>query len=419
VNTARATTETEAATSEETSAKDRAMSAWEWIQNSRLFRVNKRYGTARGALLAGGISFSALFSIFAALALGWTAFTLTLGGNEELRDTVIESVNDAMPGIIQTTGPDGQTTDGLVTPDQLMVSTAFNLGSIIAIVVLLWTASSVMNNLRLSIQAMFGITQPPENFVKGRLVKPIVGFVTLALAVLVTAAASIAVNTLGSQVLDLLGIEGTTGTYLLRGGTLLASFLIDMAVFILLIAFTASVRAPRRDLLTGAAIGALGSGVLRLLGTSAVGSIDDPLLASFAAIGTLLLWVNLLARLMLYVSAYVANPPLPEVADDPDEVRFNERPNYITESVPETKQWPHQSITGVIDVDPDRNPEVVAEREREEREEAEAGTNPGGLIGNVRERRVRKLEKKAAEARAELDADTRAAYLRYGPRDKR
>jgi membrane protein len=412
VNTARATTETEAATSEETSAKDRAMSAWEWIQNSRLFRVNKRYGTARGALLAGGISFSALFSIFAALALGWTAFTLTLGGNEELRDTVIESVNDAMPGIIQTTGPDGQTTDGLVTPDQLMVSTAFNLGSIIAIVVLLWTASSVMNNLRLSIQAMFGITQPPENFVKGRLVKPIVGFVTLALAVLVTAAASIAVNTLGSQVLDLLGIEGTTGTYLLRGGTLLASFLIDMAVF-------ASVRAPRRDLLTGAAIGALGSGVLRLLGTSAVGSIDDPLLASFAAIGTLLLWVNLLARLMLYVSAYVANPPLPEVADDPDEVRFNERPNYITESVPETKQWPHQSITGVIDVDPDRNPEVVAEREREEREEAEAGTNPGGLIGNVRERRVRKLEKKAAEARAELDADTRAAYLRYGPREKR
>ena len=393
---------------------DRAMTVWEKVQNSRLFRVNKRYGTARGALLAGGISFSALFSIFAALALGWTAFTLTLGGNDELRETVIGAVNDAMPGIIST--PEA---DGLVSPDQLMVSTALNPGSIIAVGVLLWTASSVMNNLRLSIQAMFGITQPPENFLKGRLLKPIVGFVTLAVAVLVTAVASIMVNTLGSQVLDLLGIEGRTGTYLLRGGTLLASFLIDMAVFVMLIRFTASVRAPRRDLLSGAAIGALGSGVLRLLGTSAVGAVDDPLLASFAAIGTLLLWVNLLARLMLYVSAYIANPPLPEVADDPDELRFNERPNYITESVPETKQWPHQSITGVIDVDPDRNPEVVAERERQEREKAEAGPNPGGLIGNVRERRVRRLEEKASAARAQLDADTRAAYDRYGPRDER
>ncbi|MGO1582358.1 MAG: YihY/virulence factor BrkB family protein [Actinomycetaceae bacterium] len=394
--------------------KDRALAAWEWFQQSRLWRANKRYGTARGAMLAGGIAYSALFSIFAALAIGWTIFSSLMGGNDELRTTVIDAVNDAMPGII-----DDGSNGGLVSPDQLVVSTALNPASIIAFAVLLWTASSVMNNLRLAIQAMFGINAPPENFILGRLARPITGFVVLALAVLTTAIASIMVNTIGSTVLEAIGIEGQTGQWLLRIGTLVASFVIDALVFVMLISFTASVKPPRKDVLVGAAIGAVGSGVLRSLGTTAVGAVDNPLLAGFAAIATLLLWVNLLARLMLYVSAFIANPPLPQLAEAAEEVHFTERPNYITESVPETKEWPHQQITGVIDVDPSLNPDVVEAREREEREAEEMGDHPGGIVGSLRERRVRKLEEKAASARAELDADTREAYKKYGPQDER
>ncbi|MGC5615658.1 YihY/virulence factor BrkB family protein [Georgenia sp. Z1491] len=394
--------------------KDRALAAWGWIQQSRLWRANQRYGTARGAMLAGGIAYSALFSIFAALAIGWTIFSRIMGGNAELQQTVIDAVNDALPGII-----DDGSNGGLISPDQLVVSTALNPASIIAFLVLLWTASSVMSNLRLCIQAMFGINAPPENFLVGRLARPIAGFFVLALAVLATAIASIAVNTIGETLLSAIGVEGSTGQWLLRIGTLAASFVVDAAVFIMLISFTASVRAPRKDLLLGAAIGAVGSGVLRALGTTAVGAVDNPLLAGFAAIATLLLWVNLLARLMLYVSAFIANPPLPQRAEEPEEVHFTERPNYITESVPETKEWPHQQITGVIDVDPSLHPDAVAAREREERLAEEMGTNPGGVLGSLRERRVRRLEEKAERARAELDADTRRTYRRYGPRSER
>src|SRR5699024_174273 len=123
-------------------------------------------------------------------------------------------------------------------------------------------------------------------FLLGRLARPVAGFVVLALAVLTTAVASIMVNTIGGTVLEAIGVEGQAGQWLLRIGTLVASFLVDALVIIMLISFTASVRPPRKDLLAGAAIGAVGSGVLRALGTSAVGAVDNPLLAGFAAIAT-------------------------------------------------------------------------------------------------------------------------------------
>src|SRR5690625_2377315 len=40
------------------------------------------------------------------------------------------------------------------------------------------------------------------------------------------------------------------------------------------------------------------------------------LFRSCAVIITLLLWVNIMARIMLYTAAWIANPPLPNDADD-------------------------------------------------------------------------------------------------------
>ena len=82
----------------------------------------------------------------------------------------------------------------------------------------------------------------------------------------------------------------------------------------LVVEVLAAVHPPRRDLVSGAVIAAVGMGVLRLLGTSVVaGSAGrNALLASFTVLITLLLWINLLARIMLLAAAWTADPPLPE-----------------------------------------------------------------------------------------------------------
>ena len=43
-------------------------------------------------MLTGGIAYAALFSVFAALTIGYTVFMAVLGGNDELRQTVLDTV---------------------------------------------------------------------------------------------------------------------------------------------------------------------------------------------------------------------------------------------------------------------------------------------------------------------------------------
>src|SRR5690606_36096966 len=159
-----------------------------------------RYGKASGGLLAGGITYSALFSVAAALTISYTAFMTVLGSNTELRGTVIDAVNSALPGNLDTPG-----IDGLIAPEDLVLDTALNPASIAAVAVLLWTAISVMAALKRSIRLMFGIIVPKENAVATR-IRDLVGFLTLALAVVLMAALTIAAGTAGKWVLDLIGI---------------------------------------------------------------------------------------------------------------------------------------------------------------------------------------------------------------------
>lgn len=398
--------------------------------HSRPGRGLARYSKARGGLLAGGITYSALFSVFAALTIGYTIFMTVLGNNAELRQTVLDSVNDALPGIIDT-GTNG----GLVAPEDLMLDTALNPASIGAAAVLLWTAITVMNALKRSIRAMFGITAPKESPVLTR-VRDLGGFLTLTLAVVLTAALGIAAGTAGGWVLGLIGIEGTVASIALRAAGLLAAFVVDALVFVLLFRVLAGVHVPRRDLLIGAVMGGVASGVLRIFGTSLVGGADDPLLATAAALITLLLWINLLSRVTLMIAAWTANPPAPPKPKDPATTNFDQSPNYVTLSAPHTLEWEYEAITGTVEAADDvREATLVADlehlgeegqqvllarREDEERRRAEDRTVVearardaywGGLVGKARNWNQRRLGRRYArkDAYQERTARRRSA----------
>lgn len=129
-----------------------------WVQSTRIVRVIGRYTIARSNLLAGGIAYTALISIFAALVIGWTVFMAVLGGNEELQTTVIETINDIIPGLI------GYGDDYVISPSSLVLNSAVNLVSIATALALLWSALALMGALRMSIRQVFGIAAIPENF---------------------------------------------------------------------------------------------------------------------------------------------------------------------------------------------------------------------------------------------------------------
>ena len=357
----------------------------DWAIRTRVVRALGRYGSANGALLSGGIAFTALFSIFAALVIGFTVFMAVLGGNEPLRNSVMDQLDEVLPGIVDT--GDG----GMVTPDQLQLTTAGGIAGAIAVVVLLNTAIGVITALRSGVRAMFGMVRPKENPALAML-RDLGGFTVLALSVLVTAVLGVAAGTMATWLLDLIGLGDAPGVgFLLRALGLLVALAVDTLIFIFIYRGLAGARPPRRDLIIGAIIGGIGAGVLRYLGTSAVGAVDNPLLAGFAAIITLLLWVNLQVRVVLIVAAWTANPPK-KFKVTPDMItHYDEVPNYVTVSAPHTFTWAHDPVTGrVLPLIEDPDPETETETEE---------PYWGGLIGRLRDstRRAKATEPDSTE----------------------
>ncbi|ADG73918.1 ribonuclease BN [Cellulomonas flavigena DSM 20109] len=289
----------------------RALLAW-W-QATRVARANARFGQAGGGLLTGGIAYTSLFSVFAGLTIGYTAFMAVLGNNAELRETVLLTISEALPGIIDT--GDGT---GLLEPDELVMTAGLSVAGVVAFGVLLFSAISATSALRTAVRAMFG-AHDAVTIVAGKL-RELGGFVGIALAVLLSAVLGIVVTTAADWLLGALGISDGSGVVLRVVGIVVA-FVVDALVFVMVVRVLAGQAPPRRDLLHGAGIAAAGLGVVRVLGTSVVaGSVQaNPVLASFALVVVLLLWINLIARIVLLAAAWTANPPAsPDAVPDDD-----------------------------------------------------------------------------------------------------
>lgn len=332
----------------------KGMQLFDWYNHTRVGRGMRRYTLKRGNLLAGGVSYTALFSIAAALTVGWTLFMYFLGGNEELRVAVLDAIELAMPGLVDT--GDGT---GMVDPDSLIQTNVWSVTGIVGLIVLLFSASKTMDALKMSLWSMFGIVRLPNSFVTIR-IRDFVGFILMAIGVLLTATLSIMLNTVGEWFIDLLNIQGAVGRFFLNFGSILIALLVDTLIVAALIRIIAGVRAPSRDLWKGALVAGVGSAVLRYVGTTAVGSVaDNPILAASTALVTLMLWINLLVRVLLMVSAWMANPAYAEIPADAGYVHGDETPNYVTLSEPQTLDWPHHTMTGDISYDPREDPDSV------------------------------------------------------------
>lgn len=282
----------------------------EWWNDTRAARTLSWYGARNGGQLCGGIAYSALFSLFGALTIGWTVFSRSLGRNEELRGAVLDQVGQWIPGLV------GDGEGYVISPDSLIISGGFSWAALVAGFVFLFSALGAMGALRGSIRTMFAIPPTTDNAIKSR-AGQLVGFALLGLGILVSAASSVAVHSVGAVVESWFGGNQAVG-WLVRIGGAAVGVLLDALLVAGMIVWIGGAHPRRRDLLwTCLAVGVV-AGVLRWAGTSiVVGSAGaNALLAPFAAIVTILVLINFLSRVLLTACAWLYNPPrLGELAE--------------------------------------------------------------------------------------------------------
>ena len=301
--------------------------------HTRLGRALERFLAVRSTLLAAGLAYTALFSLTAALTVGWTVFSWLLGEHPELRERVIDAVNTTLPGLLQSPEEPG----GLVNPDQLVSDSPFTATSIIAFVVAVFTASAVTAFLARAIRIEFGIDGLKESTLRVALVR-LLGIFAMLVSVVMTAGLTMLATALHDHMQERFGNIDSRFS-MMDVWTFLIPFIVDSLVFVIMVRLVAGVRPPRKDMLQGAVITSAGAGLLRAMGSSLLSRSDDPALAAAASVVTVVLWVNIAAMIMLFACAWTANPPaaIEHKAVIHDHGRAN--PNYVTLSDPSTFKW--------------------------------------------------------------------------------
>jgi membrane protein len=263
-------------------------------------RVFQRFSAAGGEIMASGTAFQAVFAVFAGIWVGFSIFGLVLAGNTDLQDAVIDQIGKAIPGLIG----DG----GAISTDTLKQAGIFGWTGAIALVGLVMTAIGWLATTRDAIRRIFRLDPPKTNPVLLKL-KDFGLALGFGVAIIASAAASMVSTLALTFILGVLQVDEASPVAIVAGQVvgILIVFVFDS--FVLAVAFRvlSGIRIPMRRLIAGAMIGGAGLGVLKILGSALLGgATSNPLLASFAVIIGIMIFLNLVCRVILISATWIA-----------------------------------------------------------------------------------------------------------------
>lgn len=273
--------------------------AWFPVRVWRHFLINN------GFLLAAGVSYQALFAIFASIYVVFALAGLWLGASSDAVTGLIDLVNRYVPGLIDETGP--------ITPsavEQVAATSWSVLGitGLIALGTLIWTAIGWVTYTRRAMREIFGL--PPDRrpyllLKAGDLLAAIAFGILLLLGSLLGAVGTWALDFLFS----LLGMDTRSALFSVgvRAATLLISFAINAGALASLVRFLTGTTLRWRAIWPGALL-AGGAVTLLQLGAGWLLSYTptNALLATFAVFIGMLLWFRLIGIVLLVGASWIA-----------------------------------------------------------------------------------------------------------------
>lgn len=280
------------------------VSRWaKWVQALRPYRVYINYSHSDGNLRAAGMGYQSLFAIFAAVWLGFSVAGAWLTSNPDLFSSLVTIINRAVPGLIST-----DTTEGVISAQQLQEATGFGWSGVIAAIGLLWTAIGWLYYTRQAVRAVFGLSRDTTNYVLQK-IRDLFLALAFGLVLIVSALVSIVSTQAVALFLQLVGLTSDTfwTDTLTRFSGLLISVTLNIFTLGAMFRVMARVAIPWRNLFFGVLLGALVlAGLSALGGLLITGATKNPLLATFAVFIGLLLWFNLVSRVILLSASWIA-----------------------------------------------------------------------------------------------------------------
>ena len=273
---------------------------WARLQATHAWQAWKRYGDARGNVLAGGVGYFAFFSIFPAVALAFTIGGIVLRDRPELLSEVRQYVDQTLPGFVKNE----RTGEGII-PIAIPQKNALTITGIVGVGGLVLAGLGWLGALRDGIRVVFGVPGEPGNAVMLKL-RDLGVMVVLGLGVLVSAVVTIVAGGVAQSVSEAIGLGSQTWVVGVVG--FLIGVVLDTALVAVMLRLLSGVAMPWPALRSGALFGGIALTVLKVAGSRLIaGTMDNPLFKSIALVVGLLVWLNLISRVVLVAAAWAAN----------------------------------------------------------------------------------------------------------------
>lgn len=258
-------------------------------------RAYERYADRNGTQLAGAVTYFAFLSFFPILALAFAAVGYAATFQLELRDYVEQVLEEILPGLSEQL-PVDQIADARVGAGVIGL-----LGLLYAGLNSVWALRQALHSIWLR-----SVREGP-NFLVAKagdlLVLAVLGL-TLLVSVVLTSLAQAATRWLLAWV-DLDG--SLVAVAAIRGLGLVIAVGVNMLLFLIVFTRLSGSGQPLRLMWRGALLGAVGFEILK--STAALllaGTLTNPVYASFAVVVGLLVWINLVMRLVVFSAAWTA-----------------------------------------------------------------------------------------------------------------
>jgi membrane protein len=240
--------------------------------------VNKKFGDDQGGNLSALITYYGFLSLFPLLLVLVTVLSYVLEGNEDLRQSIIDSAVADLPVL------------GDQIKNQITSVRGTGVALFIGVLVTLYGGLGIANALQNAMNRVWAVPMRHRPGFFPRIVRSLALIGLLGVGILVT--------TMLSQ------IGGTSGARAeVRIPALVASLLLNLGLFIVAFRVLTSAKVGLRDVLTGAIVAAIGWELLQILGRFYVQNILRGMSQTYGLFATvlgLLAWLFLQARLVMY-----------------------------------------------------------------------------------------------------------------------
>ena len=263
-----------------------------------LLRAFGRYQADAGDRQAAAVTFFGFLSFFPILALATSVLSYALG--EDAVSTVVDQVNAYAPGLA----------DQLQLREILTDNTTAGAAGAIGLLGLLYSGLGWVDALREAVRVVWHHNVRAGNVVVKK-AKDVLILAGLGATILLSVAVSAATGAFSSFALEQVGLDTSPAALVVtRVVGIALGLLTSFAIFIFLFWRLPKVQSPFGKVAQGALLAAVLFELLKRVGAFYIDrTTQNPIYGSFAVIVGLLVWINIVSRMLLICAAWTVTAP--------------------------------------------------------------------------------------------------------------